>query len=118
MMFQSCDLVMVPFPFSDLKSAKKRPVLVLTMPDHRGDFIGLAVTSISTVQCALEIDIDAITEGSLPKQSWLRLDKIFTLNIFRVIGVCARVKPAFRFFVLQQLCANLHYDGQSLRREP
>lgn len=111
-MFKPCDLVIVPVPFSDLASAKKRPVLMLTVPDERGDFIGLAVTSVPTERFALEISNNAVTEGSLPKQSWLRLDKIFTLNVRQVIGVCARVSSAFRLFAVQEFCASLHPDGK------
>jgi mRNA interferase MazF len=33
------DLVLIPFPYSDLEAAKKRPVLALTTPDRHGDFI-------------------------------------------------------------------------------
>ena len=43
-MFERGDLVLIPFPFSDLSAAKKRPVLLLTRPDVYGDFIALAVT--------------------------------------------------------------------------
>ncbi|ARJ64629.1 hypothetical protein WV31_02540 [Magnetospirillum sp. ME-1] len=45
MAFERGDLVLIPFPFSDLTAAKKPPVLVLTQPDAYGDFIALAVTS-------------------------------------------------------------------------
>lgn len=44
-MFERGDLVLIPFPFSDLSAAKKRPVLLLTRPDAYGDFIVLAGTS-------------------------------------------------------------------------
>ena len=42
------DLVFIPFPYSDLSSSKKRPVLVLATPDKRGDFIVLAGASEDT----------------------------------------------------------------------
>ncbi|MBF0436848.1 MAG: type II toxin-antitoxin system PemK/MazF family toxin [Magnetococcales bacterium] len=112
MTFKPCDLVVVPFPFSELNASKKRPVLILTEPDERGDFIGLAVTSIPTKKYAMEVDINAIIEGALPKQSWLRLDKVFTLNVRRVIGVCARVSPPFHLLVIQNLCVSLYPDGK------
>ena len=40
------DLVVIPYPYSDLSASKKRPVLVVTAPDRHGDFIALAVTSV------------------------------------------------------------------------
>lgn len=48
MTFKPGDIVGLPFPFSDLASQKKRPVLVLTQADYRGDFMGLAITSVLT----------------------------------------------------------------------
>jgi mRNA interferase MazF len=39
------DLLLVPFPFTDLSAAKRRPVLALTKLDGFGDFIALPVTS-------------------------------------------------------------------------
>jgi hypothetical protein len=44
-MFERGDLLLVPFPFTDLSAAKRRPVLALTGPDGYGDFIALPVTS-------------------------------------------------------------------------
>jgi mRNA interferase MazF len=33
------DLVGIPFPYSDLKAEKRRPVLVIAKEDRHGDFI-------------------------------------------------------------------------------
>jgi mRNA interferase MazF len=40
------DIVLIPFPYSDLSSTKKRPVVVITAPDRFGDFIAAGVTSV------------------------------------------------------------------------
>ncbi|WP_227657721.1 type II toxin-antitoxin system PemK/MazF family toxin [Candidatus Magnetaquicoccus inordinatus] len=101
---------MVPFPFSNLDATKKRPVLVLIKPDERGDFIGLAVTSVPTDNHSIEIGTGSVFDGSLPKRSWLRLDKIFTLNVSRVEGMFARVSVPFRSQALQRLCLILAQD--------
>jgi hypothetical protein len=36
-MFERGDLLLVPYPFTDLSTAKRRPVLALTKPDAYGD---------------------------------------------------------------------------------
>jgi mRNA interferase MazF len=38
------DLLLVPFPFTDLSATKRRPVLALTDADSYGDFVALPVT--------------------------------------------------------------------------
>ncbi|WP_373509664.1 type II toxin-antitoxin system PemK/MazF family toxin [Thiocapsa sp.] len=79
----TCDpgaLVLLPFPYADLSTTKKRPVLVLSRPDHHGDFIGLAVTSVPQPEPHLAIAADALSEGELPMPSWIRVDKVFTLE--------------------------------------
>jgi mRNA interferase MazF len=38
-MFERGDLLLVPFPFSDLSATKRRPVLALTALDEYGDFM-------------------------------------------------------------------------------
>ena len=45
MMFERGDLLLVPFPFTDLSAVKRRPVLAVTTADSYGDFIAIPVTS-------------------------------------------------------------------------
>jgi mRNA interferase MazF len=79
------DLLLVPFPFSDLSASKRRPVLALTAPDRYGDFIALPVTSRPQTEHALPIAATDLTQGSLPAASWIRTNRIVTLNVGLVV---------------------------------
>jgi mRNA interferase MazF len=79
-------LIGIAFPYTDLSTKKRRPVLVVTHPDRNGDFMGLAVTSVPTSESAIPIDEESMATGRLPKPSWIRYDKIFTLTQTIVIG--------------------------------
>ena len=103
------DLVLIPFPYADLGSSKKRPVLVLTAPDRYGDFIALAVTTVSQNEPALQLTSSDLTEGSLPKPSWVRVDKIFTLSEQNIVKSIAKVKAEFVAKSLQRLCGIVGY---------
>jgi mRNA interferase MazF len=80
MMIQRAEIVGIPFPFSDMSTQKRRPVLVLTNPDQQGDFTGLAVTSVLTKEKSFCIGVESMRSGEIPKTSWVRYDKIFTLS--------------------------------------
>lgn len=68
------DIVLLPFPFSEHPVRKKRPILVLIKPDRRGDFPALAITSVPTHNKAHAISSEHLSEGALPKPSWVRFD--------------------------------------------
>ena len=74
------DVVVVPFPFSDLTQIKRRPALVLKdLPEE--DLILCQITS-QTVRnaAALLIDLTDFQHGSLNKLSNIRPDRLFTAN--------------------------------------
>jgi mRNA interferase MazF len=104
------DLVLIPFPFSDLQSAKKRPVLVLTPPDRHADFIGLAITSVEQKNASLEIGPTNLVQGSLPKACWIRFDKVFTLSESSIVKTFGEVSPQTVQAVLQGLCSVVGYS--------
>jgi mRNA interferase MazF len=80
MSYSPGDLVGIPFPYSDLKTEKRRPVLVMTCHDRHGDFIGAPVTFVPTPEFAVAIDKASMSTGDLPRKSWIRCDKLFTLS--------------------------------------
>lgn len=66
-MFERGALLLVPFPFSDLSAAKRRPVVALTGPDAHGDFIALPVTSRPQPEHGLALAPADLVSGSLDR---------------------------------------------------
>ena len=98
------DLVGIPFPYSDLITRKRRPVLVLTHPDSHGDFMGLAVTSVMTEEFVVPIDQEKLATGRLPRPSWVRCNKIFTLSETIIAGTYGSLHLNVFHQILQILC--------------
>ena len=94
--FVKGDVVVVPFPFSDLSGTKRRPALVLA--DLPGDDIILCqITSQQSSKDTFAISLDSgdFTTGSLPVSSFIRPNRIFTADkniIVRKAGTLKRNK--------------------------
>lgn len=58
------DLLLIPFPFTDLSATKRRPVLALTASDGWGDFIALPVTSRPQIDHAVSLTAADLISGS------------------------------------------------------
>lgn len=74
------DVVVIPFPFSDLTGVKKRPALVIT--NLRGEDLILCQITSKTVkdEYAITITDEDFEEGSLRQESYVRPNKLFTAN--------------------------------------
>jgi len=74
------DVVVVPFPFSDLSQSKRRPALVITSLD--GDDLILCQTTSQTIKdnYSLSLDDKDFKTGSLKQTSNLRPNRIFTAD--------------------------------------
>ena len=80
------DVVLVPFPFTDLSSAKQRPALVVsadTFNSTRNDVLVAAITSQIPPKLATDefmIPAGELAACGLPKPSILRLSKLVSLH--------------------------------------
>ena len=96
-MYKQGDILLIPVPFSDLTSSKKRPVLVLSNNDYNiktEDIIVAAVTSnITSKDYNILISNKDMQEGNLHVNSCVRVDKIYTLSQNIVIKNFGTVKP-------------------------
>ena len=91
--FVKGDVVIVPFPFSDLAHAKRRPALVLSV--LQGDDIILCqITSRQvTDSYAIPLSISEFQTGSLKQESNVRPNRIFTADRRIVLYRAGQVFP-------------------------
>ncbi len=80
MALQKGDIVVVYFPFTNLRGRKKRPALVLATADDDGDFLLMMITS-QQKEDGLSISLaqEQLTKP-LAFQSYARVHKLFLLN--------------------------------------
>lgn len=87
------DIVLVSFPFTDLSSSKRRPALVIS-PDvfneHGADLVLAAITSQVPDENTVVIDERDCVDGTLPKKSFVKPAKLFTVHSTLVLKrICA-----------------------------
>jgi mRNA interferase MazF len=108
-MFERGELVLVPFPFSDLSAVKRRPVLVLTAPDGYGDFIALPVTSRPRAERGVPLTSADMLRGALPVPSWIRTDRIVTLNTSLVVKSIGKVSNEIVAKAIKEFCDRINF---------
>jgi mRNA interferase MazF len=88
------DIVVIPFPFSDLSSTKKRPALVLALlPDD--DVLLCQITSRTRGDTStIEIGEGDFLYGRLPVASYVRCGKLFAASSSIVERTTGRLGPA------------------------
>ena len=79
-MFDQKDIVLVPFPYSDLTGSKLRPALIVSNENINSteDRICCLVTSNPPKDHALLLN--SFHEGDLPFKSWVKPHRIFTIH--------------------------------------
>jgi mRNA interferase MazF len=106
MNYKQRDIVLVPIPFSDLSTNKKRPVIIISNDNYNienEDIVVVALTSNLVYENSYCIDIDRndVKEGKLPKKSRIRCDKIYTLSRNIVLKKFDRLKSD-KFLMVQK----------------
>ena len=86
------DVVVIPFPFSDLSDSKRRPALIVANPTG-DDYILLQITSKSVKDDYAVLLSDAdFKDGSLKRDSNIRPNKIFTADKSIILYKAGSVK--------------------------
>jgi len=95
MTYKQGEILIVPFPFSDLSSVRQRPVLLLSKNvdnEQSDDIITCGITSnLKNTGYSVVIDDASLEKGKIPKRSRIKVDKLFTLDKKIVKKSIARV---------------------------
>jgi mRNA interferase MazF len=105
--FVKGDVIVLEFPFSNLMQAKRRPSLVIKVPKG-SDLIVCQITG-KSYEKSVEIPIKKtdFDKGGLKVESYLRLDKIFSLEKSLIKYKVGRLKLEKFDDVLDRVCSFL-----------
>ncbi len=103
--FMKGDIVVIPFPFSDLSKAKRRPALVLTcLPGN--DLILCQITSKNTRDSySIQLSETEFKSGSLRQESNVRPNKIFTADKSIIEYKIGSLKETKTREVIEKVCS-------------
>jgi len=106
--FVSGEVVVVPFAFTDLSSAKVRPALVLASLS-RGDVILCQITSQAAghPEAIPVLTADFEPGGGLPRASFALPHRLVTANEVCVLRAVGRLKPGKLQEIRERVCATI-----------
>jgi mRNA interferase MazF len=94
--FNAFDVVVVPFPFTERSTMKRRPALVLSdstaFNTQAGHVVLAMITSAKNSDWPLDVEITDLDSAGLPASSVVRM-KLFTLDqqlVIRKVGLLAQ----------------------------
>jgi len=87
------DVVVVPFPFSNLTEAKRRPAFVLAELDGDDRILCQITSQQFKDRYAVSLDESDFEDGSLRKISNIRPNRIFTADSSLIRYKVGRIKP-------------------------
>ncbi|MCH8290667.1 type II toxin-antitoxin system PemK/MazF family toxin [Candidatus Poribacteria bacterium] len=94
-MLNQGDIVLIPIPFTDLSSQRRRPVIIISNDTYNRktmDIVVVAMTSNPTVvDYSFTITSSDLEQGKLNRPGKVRVDKIYTLSQSIVVRTFGRV---------------------------
>jgi len=107
--FEAFDVVVVPFPFTDRATTRRRPALVisnaLSFNNKVGQSVLAMITSAQHSNWPLDVEIEDLDAAGLPASSIVRM-KLFTLDnqlVLRKTGVLGEKDQRYVVEAIHQL---------------
>ncbi len=105
--FVKGEIIVIEFPFSDLMQAKRRPSLVIKVP--KGDDLIVCQITGKSYEKSVEIPIKDkdFYKGKLKVESYIRLDKIFSIEKSLIKYKIGSLKKEKFDEIIDKLCSFL-----------
>ena len=101
--FATGQVVLLPFPFSDLSRSKYRPAAILA-DAGRGDWVLCQITSNPYADpMAVKLGSEAFFSGGLQRISHARPGKLFTAHESLLAGIAGQLSPAIHAEIVEQV---------------
>ena len=95
-------VVLVTFPFSNLKGKKIRPALVLAQVEFDNLVLCQITSKPYSSKTAIRIEPSDFYEGELPVVSFVRPDKLFTADFSIIKDTAGELTPKMKNMILQR----------------
>lgn len=97
------NIVLVTFPFSNLKGQKIRPALVLAQVEFDNLILCQITSKPYSSKTAIRIDASDFIKGSLPVVSFVRPDKLFTADSSIIKSIAGQLSKKSKDTILQKV---------------
>ena len=108
------DIVLIPFPYSNLTTNKKRPVVIISNKnynDKNKDIICCAITSkFKNEKENIIIEDQNLETGKLKVKSAIKPEKIYSLFKKRIIKIIGKLKVDKSKEIIKSLNKNIEID--------
>ncbi len=91
--FVKGDVVVIPFPYTDLSNVKRRPALVLKDLDRGEVVLGQITSKKPDDEYNVFVNEKDFVDGALFQPSYVRFNHIFTLDDTMILYKIASLKP-------------------------
>ena len=96
-------VVLVTFPFSNLKGNKIRPALVLAQIEFDNLILCQITSKPYSSKIAIRIELADFTQGGLPVVSFIRPDKLFTADAAIIKSIVGELRVKVKNIILQKV---------------
>lgn len=97
--YKQREIVLVPFPYSDLSSNKRRPVLIVSNDSYNQNFQDVVVSVITSNlhkdSYSVALESEDLEIGVLPESSIVKAHKLFTIHQDKIIRKFSMVKVEY-----------------------